>query len=70
MVTLGSHVEVRCHPGCAWTEGWVVADVAPGPPGSGGPQYRVRKLGHDRALGMFLPAEHVRPVHELAFTAG
>jgi len=69
MLTLGSQAEVRCHPGCPWTDGWIVAEVSPGPPGTGGPEYRVRRLGHDRALGMALPAELVRPVQVLCVNA-
>jgi len=65
MLTLGSQIEVRCHPGCPWADGWIVAEVRPGQAGTGGPEYRVRRVGHDRALGMVLPAELVRPLELL-----
>jgi hypothetical protein len=64
MLTLDSQAEVRCHLGCPWTDGWVVAEVV-GANSLTDPEYRVRRVGHDRALGMVLPAELVRPLHLL-----
>ena len=64
MLKLGSQVEVRCHPGCAWTDGWVVAEVL-GASSLTDAEYRVRRVGHDRALGVVLPAELVRPLQLL-----